>query len=106
MCPWVFRWDGQPIKSYDGAWRSACKNAGVPGRRVHDFRRSTVRRLEQAGVSRSVGMKLTEHKTESVYRRYAIVSKSDLEEATRRLDALSDRNESMDSNGVVKGGAR
>lgn len=29
-------------------------------------------------------MKLTGHKTESVYRRYAIVSKSDLEEATRR----------------------
>ena len=51
-------------------------------------------------------MKLTGHKTESVYRRYAIVSKSDLEEATRRLDALSDKNESMDSKGVVKGGAQ
>jgi hypothetical protein len=33
-------------------------------------------------------MKLTGHKTESVYSRYAIVSKSDLEEAARRLDAL------------------
>lgn len=106
VCPWVFHRDGQPIKSYDGAWHSACKNAGVPGRRVHDFRRSTVRRLEQAGVSRSVGMKLTGHKTESVYRRYAIVSKSDLEEATRRLDALSDKNGSMEPEKQAKGGAQ
>jgi integrase len=106
VCPWVFHRDGQPIKSYDASWRSACKAAGVPGRHVHDFRRTTVRRLEQAGVSRSVGMKLTGHKTESVYRRYAIVSKSDLEEATRRLDALSDKNDLIDSMGVVKGGAQ
>jgi integrase len=87
ICPWVFHRNGKPIKSYDGAWRTACKKAGLPGRHVHDFRRTTVRRLEQAGVSRSVGMKLTGHKTESVYRRYAIVSKSDLEDAARRLDA-------------------
>jgi len=106
VCPWVFHRDGQPIRSYDGFWRSACKKAGVPGRRVHDFRRSAVRRLEQAGVSRSVGMKLTGHKTESVYRRYAIVSKSDLEEATRRLDALCEKNGSMETGKQAKGGAQ
>jgi hypothetical protein len=33
-------------------------------------------------------MKLTGHKTESVYRRYAIVSDADLQEATRRLTDL------------------
>ena len=68
VCPWVFHLEGRPIKSYDGTWRSACKAAGVPGRHVHDFRRTTVRRLEQAGVSRSVGMKLTGHKTEPAVR--------------------------------------
>jgi hypothetical protein len=51
-------------------------------------------------------MKLTGHKTESVYRRYAIVSQSDLEEATRRLDALSDKNANMDPEGLAKGGVR
>ena len=30
-------------------------------------------------------MKMTGHKTESVYRRYAIVSHSDLQEAAQRL---------------------
>ena len=32
-------------------------------------------------------MKLTGHKTESVYRRYAIVSDADLQDATRRLSS-------------------
>ena len=30
-------------------------------------------------------MKMTRHRTESVYRRYAIVSDADLQEATRKL---------------------
>ena len=41
--------------------------------------------MERQGVPRSVAMKLTGHKTESVYRRYAIVSDADLREATRGL---------------------
>jgi hypothetical protein len=32
-------------------------------------------------------MKLTGHKTEAIYRRYAIVSSEDLRDATRRLGA-------------------
>ena len=43
--------------------------------------------MERRGVSRSVPMKLTGHKTEHVYKRYAIVSEQDLREAVRRLEA-------------------
>ena len=50
--------------------------------------RSGTSNLERAGVSRSVAMKLTGHKTEAVYRRYAIVAESDLGHAGAKLAAM------------------
>jgi len=41
--------------------------------------------MEQAAVPRSVAMKLTGHRTENVYRRYAIVSPADLKAAAVKL---------------------
>jgi hypothetical protein len=41
-------------------------------------------------VPRSVAMKLIGHKTESIYRRYAIVAEADLREAGAKLSALAD----------------
>jgi integrase len=76
---------GQRRRDYRKAWAAACTEAGVPGRYRHDFRRTAVRNMERAGVPRSVAMKITGHKTEAVYRRYAIVSDADLREATARL---------------------
>jgi integrase len=61
----------------------------VPGRILHDFRRTAVRNLERAGVPRSVAMRLVGHKTESVYRRYAIADDRDLRVAVERLDAVA-----------------
>jgi len=88
IVPWLFHHDGRPIKNYYTAWRSALKRAGIAGRVPHDFRRTAVRNLERAGVSRSVAMKLTGHRTEAVYRRYAIVSESDLSEGIAKLAVL------------------
>lgn len=63
---------GQAIRSMDGAWRSACKRAGLEARIFHDLRRTAVRNLERAGVSRSIAKSFTGHRTDSVYERYAI----------------------------------
>ncbi len=90
MVPAVFHRDGKPIKSYRKAWIEACKRAGVLGadgspKLPHDFRRTAVRRLERAGVPRSVAMKLVGHETEAMYQRYAIVAEQDLMEGVAKL---------------------
>ena len=78
VCPHVFHRDGEPIKCFRKAWVGACEDAGVPGRIFHDLRRTAVRNVERAG-----------HKTEAVYRRYAIVSDADLREAAQKLAAMT-----------------
>jgi integrase len=86
VIPWVFvHPDGRRIKDFRGTWSKACKDAGVPGRLVHDFRRTAVRNLERAGVARSAAMRMTGHKTEAVYRRYAITDSAMLQEAAVKL---------------------
>ena len=95
IIPWVFHRKGQRVKGMTKSWRTACKNAGVPGRLLHDLRRTAVRNLERASVSRSVAMKMTGHKTESVYRRYAIVSEGDLREAGLKLAASRPTGDSL-----------
>jgi integrase len=89
IIPLVFHRSGDPIHSFRRSWADACDKAGVPGLLFHDLRRSAVRNLERAGIPRSVAMKLTGHKTESVYRRYAIVAEADLREAGIKLAALA-----------------
>src|SRR5262249_13784765 len=79
--------DGEPVRSFRKAWAKACEAAGVPGRLVHDLRRTAVRNLKRAGVPRSVAMKLTGHRMEAVYRRYAIVAEADLGVGVERLAA-------------------
>lgn len=75
--------------SFRKAWAVACQAAGCPGKLIHDMRRSAVRAFERAGVPRSVAMSIVGHKTESIYRRYAIVDEAMQHEAAARLDAFS-----------------
>ena len=92
IVPWVFHRTkrGRSLKGFTKSWRAACLAAGLPGRIPHDFRRTAVRNLERAGVPRSTAMAMVGHRTESIYRRYAIVDEVMLKEGGAKLAAYAE----------------
>jgi integrase len=116
-CPYVFHRNGGPVRGFRKAWDRACIKAGLceilkdgEGRPVivkdkkgnetvvkastkifHDFRRTAVRDMVRSGVPEGVVMKISGHKTRSVFERYNIVSDQDLREASRKKQAYHER---------------
>lgn len=94
ICPYIFhRANGKQIKDLRRHWELALDAAGYPGKLLHDFRRTAVRSLERAGVPRSTAMAMVGHKTESIYRRYAIVDEAMHREGAAKLDTWADTQE-------------
>ena len=85
--PLGFSLQGAGVQSFKTAWKTACRNAGLTARIAHDFRRTAVRNLTRAGIVEGVAMKMTGHLTRSVFERYNIVSRRDLEHAKAILDS-------------------
>ena len=52
----------------------------------HDFRRTAIRNLERMGIPRSVAKLMVGHKTDSVYERYNVASKRDLDVAREKME--------------------
>jgi integrase len=87
-CWYLCQHDGQPLgdSCAKKAWKTACKSVGLPELRFHDLRRSAVRNMDRAGVPRTVAMKVSGHKTESMFNRYNIVSERDVAEVKNRME--------------------
>jgi integrase len=107
---YVFHRNGERITEFRKAWATACVAAGLgkmvcpkcraegstrtceacgvatrySGRIFHDFRRTASRNMISAGVPQAVAMKITGHKTDSMFRRYAIVNEEQKREALAR----------------------
>ena len=88
-CPYVFHRNGKPIGDFRKAWRTACEAIGLPGRIVHDLRRSGVKHLIDAGNDPHTVMAFSGHKTASMLRRYHIINLDDLRRAALRGSAYT-----------------
>jgi len=99
----LFHRRGKRIRNFRRAWDAACTAAGCPDRIPHDFRRTAVRNLELASVSRSAAMAMVGHKIKASYRRYAIVDAGALR-GPRRGSMLRRRRHRKSGRGAVKHG--
>jgi integrase len=79
--------NGSPIKNWEvgGYFKKACQEAGVEPYRFHDLRHTFNTNMIKAGVQKSVVMKLTGHKTLSMFLRY---SHLDREQSVSALESL------------------
>jgi integrase len=85
--PLVFHTVG---KDFRGAWASACTKVGLGELLVHDLRKSAIRNLVRVGVPDVMAMRLSGHKTRSVFDRYDVTSEQDLVSAVERRDQYLD----------------
>ncbi len=84
----VFIWaNGKPVKDFRRTWRTLAKAAGMPDLIFHDFRRTAVRNMVRAGISKNVAKLISGHTTDSIFDRYDITDETDLAEAALKLEA-------------------
>jgi integrase len=85
---YVFTYNGLPIKNIKTALTRAKQKAGIENFCFHDLRHTFVTNARRAGVDQTVIMKLTGHKTLSMFTRYDSVEPRDAQDALKKLDAL------------------
>jgi len=91
---YIFARGSEPIKDFRRSWKNACEEAGVPNLLFHDLRRTAARNLRRAGIPESVAMKITGHKTRTMFERYNIVDEEDIRDVGRKVEFFQANEES------------
>jgi integrase len=121
--------NGSPVRSFRVTWERACSRIGVgqtvcgdcsepmdsgrscpkcksqrsvySGLIFHDLRRTAARNLRRAGIPETVIMKIGGWRTRSVFERYAIVSRTDIADAMRKLQQSEQATQAQQSHETV-----
>lgn len=86
--PAVFHRDGAPVGCFTKRWRSALARAGLEPVTLHALRRSFVRNAISAGLSETLIMGFTGHRTSHMVRRYNVLSEDQVAAAAEQLEAF------------------
>jgi len=121
--------DGSPVRDFRVTWERACSRIGVgqtlcadcsepmdsgractkcksqrsvySGLIFHDLRRTAARNLRRAGIPETVIMKIGGWRTRSVFERYAIVSRTDIADAMRKLQQSEESTQAQQGHETV-----
>lgn len=85
ITPWVFHRKGERARSIRKGWEIARFKAKVPGRLIHDFRRTAVRNLKKMGWSDTEVMNMVGLRTLSMLIRYGITTEGDILEKAKAM---------------------
>jgi Site-specific recombinase XerD len=86
----VFHREGRQIVSFQWHWKRAVARAGYEDRKwvVHDLRRSAIVRMIEAGIDQKTVMEWSGHRTDSVFRRYMIVTMDRMAQAAEKVSEM------------------
>jgi integrase len=81
----IVSWKGEGISEVKTAWNKARQRATVPFLLVHDLRRTAVRNMVRAGIPEKQAMKISGHRSRSIFDRYDITDERDIQIAGQKL---------------------
>ncbi|HWF45761.1 MAG TPA: tyrosine-type recombinase/integrase, partial [Bryobacteraceae bacterium] len=84
-CPYIISWKGNGISEVKTAWNKARVRAKLPRLLIHDLRRTAVRNMIRAGIPEKQAMRISGHKSRSIFDRYDITDERDIKIAGQKL---------------------
>jgi len=89
-CPYVFTYAGKRLLRVKTGFVNACRKVGIKDFHFHDLRHCFVRNARRSGVSDTVIMSITGHRSHRMFRRYDSVDREDRLGALQRLRDFND----------------